>query len=92
MDDEKEKKFFKNICESGLINPSRACDNQKCKKHSQPMSLKLRKINKDSTNNVLFWRCSVCRSYRTVFERFTSKMYCKENCTEKIILRKIILL
>ncbi len=68
MDETCELKLFEKICELGLVNQSRACDNKTCKKYEKLMSLTIRKRSKESLNYVLSWRCTVCRSYRTVYE------------------------
>ncbi|CAF1088466.1 unnamed protein product [Brachionus calyciflorus] len=68
MEEDSEIKIFKRVSELGLVNSVQNCCNLKCKKYGEIMQLKLRKRNKQATNNVLSWRCSSCGSYRSVFE------------------------
>ena len=63
-----EYKLFLFLSDSGLVHKERKCADPNCKKYDQTMAPYLQKRSKDAKNVLLYWRCSSCCKFKTVYD------------------------
>lgn len=66
--DSEEYKLFFELSNFGLVHTERKCVDPNCKKYDQTMAPYLQKRNKDAKNVLLYWRCSSCCKFKTVYD------------------------